>query len=80
VFNQPFDFNYQVHYKQDPPVVLQANDRIHSVCTFFNDTGHNVAFGQSTKAEMCYQFAFSYPAGALDNGILSLIGATNTCW
>jgi hypothetical protein len=30
---------------------------------------------------MCYQFAFSYPAGALEKpGNFSLIGATNTCW
>jgi hypothetical protein len=80
VFDQPFDFNWQVHYNMDPHIVMQPNDVIRSTCTFFNDTGANVAFGQSTKAEMCYQFAFSYPAGALDNGVPSLIGATNTCW
>jgi hypothetical protein len=45
-----------------------------------NGTTLPVGFGQSTKAEMCYQFAFSYPAGALDNAVPSLIGATNTCW
>ncbi|MGD8863161.1 MAG: hypothetical protein PVI30_24315 [Myxococcales bacterium] len=80
VFDEPFDFNWQVHYMMEPPVVLQPNDRIKSTCTFFNDSGANVAFGESTDEEMCYQFAFSYPAGALDNGVLSLIGATNTCW
>ncbi|MDH5673755.1 MAG: hypothetical protein OEZ06_16485 [Myxococcales bacterium] len=80
VFDQPFDFNWQVHYMMDPPIVLQPNDAIKSTCTFFNDSGGTVAFGQSTNQEMCYQFAFSYPAGALDNGVLSLIGATNTCW
>ncbi|MDD9932310.1 MAG: hypothetical protein OXT09_01825 [Myxococcales bacterium] len=80
VFDQPFQFDYQVHYMMDPFLVLEPNDQIKSTCTFFNDTGVNVAFGQSTNQEMCYQFAFSYPAGALDNGVLSLIGATNTCW
>ena len=45
-----------------------------------NISSGNVAFGPSTEQEMCYQFAFSYPAGALENGILSLVGATNTCW
>jgi hypothetical protein len=29
---------------------------------------------------MCYQFAYSYPVGALNNGVFSLTGATNTCW
>ncbi|MDH5673297.1 MAG: hypothetical protein OEZ06_14180 [Myxococcales bacterium] len=80
VFDQPFQFDYQVHYMLEPALVLQPNDVIKSTCTYNNDTGAFVAFGQSTNAEMCYQFAFSYPAGALDNGVLSLIGATNTCW
>jgi hypothetical protein len=80
VFDKPFDFNYQVHYTQNPNVVLQPGDSIKSTCTYMNTTNSTVNFGQSTKAEMCYQFAFSYPAGALDNGVLSLIGASNTCW
>jgi hypothetical protein len=80
VFDKPFKFDNQIYYKSEPNVVLQPGDTITSTCTFDNTTGFNVAFGQSTKQEMCYQFAFSYPARALDNGILSLIGATNTCW
>jgi hypothetical protein len=80
VFDKPFDFNYQVHYNQNPHVVLKPGDAIKSTCSYMNTTAAPVGFGQSTKAEMCYQFAFSYPAGALDNGVLSLIGATNTCW
>jgi hypothetical protein len=80
VFDQPFAFDQQVNYMMDPPVVLQPGERISSTCTFNNDTDHSVAFGQSTTQEMCYQFAFSYPYGALNNGTISLIGATNTCW
>jgi hypothetical protein len=80
VFDKPFDFNHQVHYPQDPMIVLQPGETITSTCTFDNTTNNSVAFGPSTEQEMCYQFAFSYPAGALDNGVLSLIGATNTCW
>jgi len=80
VFNRPFDFNYQVHYENKPSVVLQPGDEIESICTFNNTTDFNVIFGPSTTQEMCYQFAFSYPARALDNGVDSLIGATNTCW
>jgi hypothetical protein len=81
VFDKPFRFNYQVHYDLDPYVVLNAGDKIRAECTFVNMTQEEVDFGQSTKEEMCYQFAFSYPAGALDKpGNDSLIGATNTCW
>jgi len=78
VFNKPFDFNFQITY---PAMVdLHPGDTITSTCTFENISGGNVAFGPSTQQEMCYQFAFSYPAGALENGTLSLVGATNTCW
>ena len=79
IFDQPFQFDYQVGY-DIPPAVVMPGETLVSTCSFFNPSGANVAFGESTNQEMCYQFAFSYPAGALDNGVLSLIGATNTCW
>jgi hypothetical protein len=78
VFNKPFDFNYQITY--DAAVDLYPGDTITSTCTFMNTTDYSVAFGPSTEQEMCYQFAFAYPAGALENGVPSLVGATNTCW
>jgi hypothetical protein len=80
VFDEPFVFDQQVNYDMDPYVVLQPGDRIDTTCTFNNTTSGAVAFGQSTNDEMCYQFAVAYPYGALNNGVLSLIGATNTCW
>jgi hypothetical protein len=78
VFNRKFDFNQQITY--DASIDLYPGDTITSTCTFDNTSDANVAFGPSTTQEMCYQFAFSYPAGALDNFVLSLVGATNTCW
>jgi hypothetical protein len=78
VFDRAFDFNYQISYEAN--IVLQPGDAITSTCTFHNLSSSAVAFGPSSDQEMCYQFAFSYPAGALDNGVLSLVGATNTCW
>ncbi|MDH5674367.1 MAG: hypothetical protein OEZ06_19735 [Myxococcales bacterium] len=79
IFDMPFQFDYQVSY-DIPPTVVQPGDTLITTCSFNNDTGSNVAFGESTTTEMCYQFALSYPAGALNNGAASLIGATNTCW
>ena len=78
VFNQPFDFNQQIHY--DASVDLYPGDTITTTCTFFNDTTASVAYGSSTNSEMCYQFAFSTPAGALTNGVFGLNGANNDCW
>jgi hypothetical protein len=78
VFDKPFDFNYQITYQTG--IDLRPGDTITSSCTFMNTSDLNVAFGPSTEQEMCYQFAFSYPVGALNNGVPSLVGATNTCW
>jgi hypothetical protein len=80
VFDKAFDFNSQITYILDTPIVLQPNDTITSTCTFDNETNAAVPFGPSTTQEMCYNFTMSYPAKALDDGVLSLIGATNTCW
>jgi len=65
----PFDFNHQVHHEAS--VDLYPGDTITSTCTFLNDTDGPVPFGNSSNTEMCYQFAFSYPAGALPNGAAS---------
>jgi hypothetical protein len=80
VFDEPFQFDAQYNYVMNPPIVMKAGDVIESTCTFNNPGPGNIDFGQSTKQEMCYQFALAYPYGALNNGVLSLIGATNTCW
>jgi hypothetical protein len=80
VFDKPFVFNQQVNYKEDPFLILNPGDKIESTCTWTNPSANVVGFGQSTHDEMCYQFTAAYPYGALNNGVLSLIGATNTCW
>jgi hypothetical protein len=80
VFNQPFKFDQQYNYLVQPYVVLEPGDTIWTRCSFNNTTGGNVAFGQPTTSEMCYNFAIAYPYDALNSGNISLIGATNTCW
>jgi hypothetical protein len=64
----------------DTPLVLAAGESIVSTCTFDNTQHGRSAVGPSSEQERCYNFMMSYPAPALDNGTLSLIGATNTCW
>jgi hypothetical protein len=80
VFDKPFDFNSQITHLLTTPIVLQPGESITSTCTFNNTTNAAVPFGPSSNQEMCYNFTMSYPAHALDNGTLSLIGATNVCW
>lgn len=80
VFDKAFDFNSQITYVLNKPIVLNAGETIISTCTFDNHTDASVPFGPSTEQEMCYNFTMSYPAKAMDNGAASLIGATNVCW
>lgn len=80
IFDEPFVFDEQISYNVEPMIELYPGDRIVNECTFFNDTNAPVGFGPSSDQEMCYQFTYSYPAGALVNGVSSLTGSTNTCW
>lgn len=80
VFDEEFQFDHQISYDVKPMLELWPGDRIVNECTFFNDTSAPVGFGPSSDQEMCYQFTYSYPAGALVNGVSSLTGSTNTCW
>jgi hypothetical protein len=78
IFDKPFDFNYQIHYFQKYD--LMPGDTLTASCTYNNTTAMGVPFGESSDTEMCYNFTFAWPAHALENHVVSLIGATNTCW
>jgi hypothetical protein len=80
IFDKPFVFDQQINYMMNPVYNLMPGDSLTTTCTWQNPNPAPVGFGQSTNQEMCYQFTVSYPYGALNNGVFSLIGATNTCW
>jgi mono/diheme cytochrome c family protein len=61
--DEPFDFNNQVHYLKD--VTINPGDTLTTECTY----DQPMSFGESTGAEMCYNFTFAYPKGLLkDSG------------
>ena len=78
LFDKPFSFDNQIHYGQ--LYDLMPGDTLTAECTFNNTTNTGVPFGESSDTEMCYVFTVSWPAGALENNVVSLIGSTNTCW
>jgi hypothetical protein len=80
LFNKPFIFDQQINYMLKTPYELAPGDTLTTTCSWMNNKDVPVSFGQSTDQEMCYQFTLAYPYGALNNGVFSLIGATNTCW
>lgn len=78
LFDRPYQHDFNQHYLVN--AALAPGEKVRTTCTYFNNTAQTVGFGQSATQEMCFVFAFSYPAGALDNGVISLFGPTNTCW
>lgn len=61
--DEPFDFNNQHHYLKN--VLINPGDSLTTTCTYDKP----MAFGESTGEEMCYNFTFAYPKGALkDSG------------
>ena len=57
-----FDFNEQKYYRQTPEFVVQPGDQIKVTCTWLNDTGADIHFGDSTTDEMCFDGLYRYPA------------------
>jgi hypothetical protein len=71
-----WDFNAQTGYPRDPAAwAVNPGDRVVTTCTYRNDTGKVVRFGERTEDEMCLNFTMVYPieaAAALDRVPLRL--------
>lgn len=63
LIDKPFSFNNQIQYPT--PTVLKPGEWLENHCYYTNDTGSTVNFGESTSAEMCYDFVLAYPANTL---------------
>jgi Copper type II ascorbate-dependent monooxygenase, C-terminal domain len=59
LWNDDYQFESQ-EFQRIPEVVTQAGDAIKTTCTFVNSTGHDVGFGDSSTAEMCFSIIMSY--------------------
>jgi len=79
-FDQPYEFNAQVHHELESPFTINPGDQVTATCTFDNTTGAPVPYGLKLDQEQCYLFTLAYPYQALDNGVPSLFGPVNTCW
>lgn len=55
-----FDFEHQ-DVKTFTPVTLNPGDKIKTECTFNNDTGATITYGESSDTEMCYSLLYRYP-------------------
>jgi len=60
--DNPFAFAEQNYYLKTPEVSVQVGDEIRVTCTFKNNTGSVVTFGDSSNKEMCFAGLYRYPA------------------
>jgi hypothetical protein len=58
----PYDFEHQNFQLVQPAVELQPGDTLTTYCSYDNDTGQTVTFGESSDDEMCFSDLFYYPA------------------
>jgi Copper type II ascorbate-dependent monooxygenase, C-terminal domain len=57
-----YSFSDQKNYPMTDTIV-HAGDRITTGCTYVNNTGSTVTFGESSTNEMCFTGIYRYPAG-----------------
>jgi len=60
--DRDYAFAEQRYYLQSPTVPVAQGDRIDVTCTYVNNTGHTVSFGDGSNDEMCFGGLYRYPA------------------
>jgi hypothetical protein len=61
-----YSFESQTFQLTNPHVELRPGDIVRTHCTYDNDTGSTVTFGESSDNEMCFTDLFYYPAQGAD--------------
>ena len=62
VLDEPYSFEEQVNYPEVVRTIPQGT-RIDVECTYVNNSGVTVTFGDSSNQEMCFTGMYKYPAG-----------------
>jgi hypothetical protein len=62
LLDKEYQFGEQKYWPQTPEIDVQANDKVKVTCTYINDTMHDISFGDSSDAEMCFGGMYRYPA------------------
>lgn len=66
--DKPFAFTDQQVWPLDD-VQIQNGDVLTTTCSYQNDTGRTVTFGNNSDDEMCFNFVLYYPMGDLRCGL-----------
>jgi hypothetical protein len=60
LYDADYNFNNQL-FQAFTPITMAAGDQIGVTCTYDNETGMPVQFGQSSYNEMCFAISYLYP-------------------
>jgi hypothetical protein len=60
LWDKDYSFNNQ-DFGEFTPIAMAKGDKINVTCTYDNETGMPVKFGQSSLDEMCYAISYVYP-------------------
>jgi Copper type II ascorbate-dependent monooxygenase, C-terminal domain len=60
LYDADYSFNNQV-FEEFAPIAMHSGDQVGVVCTYDNETGAPVQFGQSSYNEMCFAISYFYP-------------------
>jgi hypothetical protein len=63
MLDAPYMFSEQKNYPM-PETIFHAGDQIQTTCSYVNNTGATVNFGDSSTDEMCFTGIYKYPAGS----------------
>lgn len=68
-----YDFVEQKYYMKMPEVQVQQGNQLRVSCTWVNNTGSTVRFGDGSNEEMCFTGLYRYPATS--STVLSCLGS-----
>ena len=73
-----WDFGWQGGYFLQQPIDLAVGDKITTTCTYDNDTGSQIKFGEATTDEMCFGFLYVVAAAKPSfSGLVNVFGGQN---
>jgi hypothetical protein len=71
ILDDDYSFAEQKNYPENPMISVANGDRIDTTCTYVNNTGSTVMFGESSLDEMCFTGIYRFPAQ--NKGLLSCV-------
>lgn len=57
-----YQFAEQKYWLQSPEISLKQGDKVRVTCTYVNNTGATVSFGDGSDKEMCFGGMYRYPS------------------